>query len=128
MATKAEIEQTILRVAGNRQALNAVEVLRVRGRMVINALIKEEPVLIGEQTHSGHEAIVDALRHGDAEKATRAMAEHLRQGCQNVLEALERTYMRRANSGSPWSGPHQELVYRLPRNDDSSGDPGGRTR
>ncbi|MEO2047206.1 MAG: GntR family transcriptional regulator [Pirellulales bacterium] len=77
---------TVLRAAGNRRALKITDELRIMAKIFGH---REHEQLCDDllRVCCEHRSIVTALREGNAVDARKAMAEHIRRGCQIDLAA-----------------------------------------
>jgi DNA-binding GntR family transcriptional regulator len=78
---------TLAEIAGNAEILRAMRTQRDRLARVVSTLLDREPGWI-LTTAGEHEAIVAALRRGDADAAEREMVAHLERGKELLRRAL----------------------------------------
>lgn len=83
----------ILCAAGNRRTLNTCRKLRFASR-IFGKYVAHEDIANLRQTLTEHRRILNALQRGDADEARAATAEHIRNGCNRVLDFYRR---RRTN-------------------------------
>ncbi len=85
----ADFHDLFLRVAGNRRALQTVQNLRQMSR-IFGTKVAGKPLAELVRSIEEHRRILEALKRGDPDRASRAMAEHIQSGCRVLLQAHHR--------------------------------------
>ena len=91
----AEFHMALLHAAGNRRAIKMLGDLRVM-TYVFGHRNEVRPLHDPQRVRDEHQAILDALRRGDAKSSREVMSAHLRRGCRDVLAAYDRRRIQAA--------------------------------
>lgn len=100
MMSDAGFHMTLLRAAGNRRAIKTVSDLRVMTH-VFGHRDEQRQFEDLERIHKEHQLLIDALRCRDAEKATKVLVQHLRQGCEIAMRNYDRWRLQEMANESP---------------------------